>query len=107
MRLPEGIFLNASDITSHLIKKFGKKESPNYQTVEVAVSALEAERASRHKKIFKTIAGSASFHVMYPNLVSYFLLLPQEFVSVTNAAMNTGLIKTCLLSNKLVCYQIN
>ena len=57
-------FSNASDIKSHLIQKFGKKESANYHIVEVEVSALEVERASRTNKSFKIIARSASFHVM-------------------------------------------
>ena len=57
-------FSNASDIKSHLIQKFGQKESANYHIVEVEVSALEVERASRTNKSFKIIARSASFHVM-------------------------------------------
>ena len=65
--LPEGIIFKCFlflFFKSHLIQKFGKKESANYHIVEVEVSALEVERASRTNKSFKIIARSASFHVM-------------------------------------------
>lgn len=99
--ITRGVFFsNSSNITSHLIKRFRKKESLNCHIVEVVNSALEGERGSRCKKIFKTIAGCDLLMLWCSNLVNHFSLLPQVCVSVINAAMNTGPMASFVVTNR-------
>ena len=58
------IFDNAAHIVSHLIKRFGTHENPEYHIKEITVGELEDERAAHRKKVYKIIDGSASWHVM-------------------------------------------
>lgn len=55
------VFDNAAHIVSHLIQLFGTYDNPKYNIKEITVHKLEKERLLRHKKVFRTIAGSVSF----------------------------------------------
>ena len=57
------ICANAAQIVSHLIKKFGTNENPAYH-IKGSYPVNWKMRGLRHKKVFKTIDGSASFHVL-------------------------------------------
>jgi hypothetical protein len=61
------IFENAAHIVSHLINKFGANDNPEYDIKELTVKDLENERDLRRKKVYKTIDGSASWHVLVFN----------------------------------------
>ena len=72
------IFDNAAQIVTYLIKQFGTHESPEYHIKEITVDELKKERAVRRKKVFKTIIGSASWHVMvFKPGQSHFLASPR------------------------------
>ena len=72
------IFSGAAHIVSHLIQKFGTNKSPEYHIAEIKVEELEVLRESRCRKQYKTVDGSASFHVMVfkPNQ-TYFMTSPR------------------------------
>ena len=58
------IFTTATDVNYFLQDKFAEKTSPVYHCCELSEERLEEGRKLNAKKIFKTVDGSASFHVM-------------------------------------------
>lgn len=58
------IFLRSKNIVEFLQYKFGENKSPQYHIVEIDELSLEEERNVDHRKHFKTIDGSSSFHVI-------------------------------------------
>ena len=72
------IFNNASDIVQHLINQFGTRDNPEYHITEGTVGELEEERESRRRKVYKTIKGSALWHVMiFKPGQAYFVASPR------------------------------
>eukprot|EP00794_Sanderia_malayensis_P019611 gene19611-21542_t len=72
------IFTNAAGIATSLIKKFGANMKPAYHIKEVEVEELEELRCKRRKKVFKTVDGSSTFHVLvFKPKESFFLASPR------------------------------
>ena len=62
-------------------REAGTHESPEYHIKEITVDELKKERAARRKKVFKTIDGSASWHVMvFKPGQSHFLASPRPCI---------------------------
>ena len=58
------IFTTATDVNYFLQDKFAEKTSPVYHCRELSEERLEEGRKLNAMKIFKTVDGSASFHVL-------------------------------------------
>ena len=67
------VFQNSLEIVEFLNEKFGLNEIPRYHIVEMGVNHLTKEREEDHRKDFKTINGSSSFHVAVftPNCTTF------------------------------------
>lgn len=67
------LFTNAQEVNEFLCSKFEDKTTPTYKLCEITVAELAKERLIHKRKVYKTIAGSSSFHVMIfePNSTSF------------------------------------
>ena len=58
------VFLRSKNIVEFLRNKFGENTSPSYHIVEIEEKPSEEERDLDHRKVFSTVDGSSSFHVI-------------------------------------------
>lgn len=58
------LFTYILEVHEFLKKKLGEKDHPKYHIHQVPTDKLEDERRTNVNTVFKTIAGSASFHIM-------------------------------------------